>query len=196
MAGLEKAKKQRSTAKKGVTQTAGKLVNAVELGQADKVLVPLVQNLDSVFELFNDAHVEYEELSPDKDTQGYYSAVCSTYMSAKKTHLDLINLHIANPSKILLANNMDRASKLLSILDSMLDSDDCKIDLITGVTYKVDMLLVDILKDKAILDALGTGEDEGTRAHEMVVRFDYVKLEVQSQVRQHIANCLAASAPC
>ena len=195
MAELEEAKKKRLTAKKRVTQTAGKLVNAVELGQAETTLAPLMQSLDSAFELFNDTHEEYLELSPDEDSQSYYNVVRTTYMNSKKAHLDLTNLRISKPTKISLVSNLDRAGKLLSKIDSLLEGDDCEIHLLTDITDKVDTLLVDILKDKMILDGLGAGVEEGARAHEMVVRFDDVKLQVQSRVRQYQSASVTCASP-
>ena len=111
MAELEEAKKRRSTAKKRVTQAASKLVNAVELGQAETTLAPLMQSLDSAFKLFNETHEEYLEFSPEEDSQSYYTVVRTNYMNSKKAHLDLTNLRISKPTKISLVSNLDRADK-------------------------------------------------------------------------------------
>ena len=82
-----------------------------------------------------------------------------------------------------------------SKIDSLLEGDDCEIHLLTDITDKVDTLLVDILRDKTILDGLSAGVEEGARAHNMVVRFDDVKLQVQSRVRQYQSASVTCASP-
>lgn len=197
MEDLDEAKSKRSSAKGLVTSAVRKLTSSVELGMDDDALAQLLQGLEKAYEQFNLAHDTYVDLLPEVEDTAYFDSVYANYFNARKLHFKLVSHRLSKKYSNSFAGYLNRANKLLAELEELFanQSDSPDLDLMSEIVESVDSLVHVLLEEKMKLINLDCGQEEEPQAHDLVVRYDTLMLQVNVLSKQRQAKLLGTFSP-